>query len=310
MNIAGKVTRHKWVLTVLAVMCVAIWAETFVSSKVLLSHGMMPADIFVYRFAMAYLCMVALSHNRLCARSWRDELMLVLMGIMGGSLYFLTENMALKFSTASNVAILVGTTPLMTALLLSIFYREERMTRLQVAGSLIAFAGLVLVVLNGRFILHLNPVGDTLALTASLTWAFYSLMMKVLGNRYDARFVTRKVFGYGLLTIIPWFILVEPLQVSGAILSQPIVWGNLLWLGLVASMGCYLVWNWILPKVGVVKSTNIIYTQSTFTMIISTVVLGERITLMAIAGVAILVGGMMLINKPRLIHKSHSKTTE
>lgn len=308
MDVAGKASKHKWVLTVLAVMCVAIWAETFVSSKVLLSHGLMPADIFVYRFAMAYLCMVALSHNRLHASSWRDEVLLVLMGITGGSLYFLTENMALKFSTASNVSILVGTTPLMTALLLSIFYREERMSRMQVAGSLIAFAGLVLVVLNGQFILHLNPVGDTLALTASLTWAFYSLMMKVLGKRYDARFVTRKVFGYGLLTIVPWFILVEPLQVSGAILSQPIVWGNLLWLGLVASMGCYLVWNWILPKVGVVKSTNIIYTQSTFTMIISTVVLGERITLMAIAGVAILVGGMMLINKTRLTNKKHKTT--
>lgn len=308
MEIAGKVRQRQWVLIALAVLCVAIWAETFVSSKVLLSHDMMPADIFVYRFALAYACMLGLSHSRAFAATWRDELMLALMGIMGGSLYFLTENMALKFSTASNVAILVGTTPLMTALLLSIFYREERMTRRQIAGSLIAFAGLVLVVLNGRFILHLNPVGDTLALTASLTWAFYSLLMKMLGNRYDARFVTRKVFGYGLLTIVPWFVFVEPLQVSSAVLMQPVVCGNLLWLGLVASMGCYLVWNWLLPQLGVVKSTNIIYTQSTFTMIISTVVLGERITLMAIAGVAILVGGMMLINKPRLINRKRNNT--
>lgn len=295
MKIASKM--RSWGLMAVAMIVVAIWAETFVSSKVLLSHGLMPADIFFFRFVLAYVCMAMLSHGRLWAQSWRDEGLLALMGLTGGSLYFLTENMALKFSTASNVAILVGTTPMMTALLLSIFYREERMTRKQIVGSIIAFAGLVLVVLNGQYILHLNPVGDTLALGASLTWAFYSLFMKMLADRYDARFITRKVFGYGLVTILPWFACVEPLELSGAMLSQPVVWINLVYLGLVASLVCYLVWNWLLPQLGVVKSTNIIYTQCAFTMVISALVLGERITLMAIAGTAILIGGMLLITK-------------
>lgn len=284
-------------LMAVAMVIVAIWAETFVSSKVLLSHGLMPADIFFFRFLLAYVCMAMLSHSRLWAHSLRDESLLALMGLTGGSLYFLTENMALKYSTASNVAILVGTTPMMTALLLSAFYREERMTRRQIAGSLVAFVGLVLVVLNGQYILHLNPVGDTLALTASLTWAFYSLFVKMLAGRYDARFITRKVFGYGLVTILPWFALVEPLQLSGTVLSQPVVWGNLVYLGLVASLMCYLVWNWLLPQLGIVKSTNIIYTQCAFTMVISAIVLKERITLMAIAGTLILISGMLLITK-------------
>lgn len=277
----------------LCILVVAIWAETFVSSKILLTAGLQPADIFFVRFGIAYLCMIILSHKRMWSKHLGHELMFLLTGITGGSLYFLTENMALKYSTASNVAILVGTTPIVTAILLAMFYREERMKRRQVAGSVVAFLGLILVVLNGQLVLHLNPVGDILALGASLCWGGYSLIMKKLTSHYDSRFITRKVFGYGVLTILPWFLFVEPLQTDSSLLLQTKVWGNLLYLALIASMGCFLAWNWLLPRLGVVRATNIVYTQCVFTMFISALVLGEQITWMAILGTVILIAGMM-----------------
>lgn len=285
------------IATVVAILVVAIWGETFVSSKILLTEGLSPADIFFIRFVIAYVCMVMLSHKRLWADSFSHEVKLMMMGVFGGSLYFLTENMALKYSTASNVAILVGTTPLVTALVMACFYREERMTRQQVTGSLIAFVGLVLVVLNGQLMLHLNPLGDMLALGASLTWAVYSLNMKKVAGYYDARFITRKVFAYGLISIVPWFVFVEPLQTDTAVLLKPVVWGNLLYLALVASMLCFVAWNWVLLKLGIVRSTNIIYSQAVFTMVISYCVLHERITFMAISGTIILIFGMLLMQR-------------
>ncbi len=281
----------------LCLIVVAIWAETFVSSKILLTAGLQPADIFFIRFGIAYLCMVMLSHRRMWSGSLRHEFMFLLTGIAGGSLYFLTENMALKYSTASNVAILVGTTPIVTAILLAMFYREERMNRRQILGSVIAFLGLILVVLNGQLVLHLNPLGDVLALGAAFCWGGYSLIMKNLTSRYDSRFITRKVFGYGLLTILPWFLLVEPLQTDTSLLLQTRVWGNLLYLALIASMGCFLVWNWLLPRLGVVRATNVVYTQCVFTMLISALVLGEQITWMAVCGTVILIAGMMLAGR-------------
>ena len=290
-----KLLENKGVQLLITFAIVVIWAETFVSSKVLITSGLMPADIFFFRFILAYACMVALSHERMWSDSVRDELLLVLLGVMGGSLYFLTENMALKYSTASNVAILVGTTPLMTALLLACFYKEERMSWTQILGSLVSFAGLILVVLNGQYILHLNPLGDALALGASVTWGFYSLFLKMVADKYDASFITRKVFGYGLLTILPIF-LFRPLDMDTALLGQPVVWGNLVYLGLVASLVCFVVWNWCLPRLGTVRTTNMIYCQPFFTMLISSIWLGERITWMAVAGTAILIGGMMLAN--------------
>ena len=271
-----------------------MWGTTFVSSKVLLNSGLLPADIFFVRFVIAYLCMLCLSHKRLFANSIADELTLVGLGLMGGSIYFLVENMALLHSTASNVSILVSTTPLVTAMLLAIFYKSERMSARQIFGSVLAFVGVVLVVLNGQFILHLNPLGDALALGASFTWGFYSLFMRRIMGRYSADFITRKVFFYGLVTILPYFALVHPLNIGLLTSGNMTIWGNLIFLGFVASTSGYLLWNWVMRKLGAVKSTNFIYLQSLVAMVAGHVILGERITFMAIAGAVILIVGMVL----------------
>lgn len=285
------------VAMIVALVVVFIWGETFISTKVLITSGLMPADIFIYRFSLAYVCLWAFCPKQLWCDSWKDELVMVLLGIFGGSLYFLSENTALKFSTASNVSILVCSAPLLTALLISLFYKDERMNARQVLGSLLAFAGMALVVMNGSHVLNLNPLGDLLAVGAALTWGFYSLFMKNVSDKYGVRFITRKVFGYGLLTMLPYFLFVSPLNTDPAILSQPAVWGNLVYLGLIASLLCFLTWNWCLPRLGTVRTTNLIYSQPFFTMLIAYVVLGERITWMAVIGTIILIGGMMMAVK-------------
>ena len=280
-----------------ALFVVMVWGETFVSSKVLLNEGLMPADIFFYRFILAYICIWIPSHKRFFSKSIADEITLMFMGIMGGSVYFLTENMALKYSMASNVSILVSSTPLITALLISLFYKNERLSMWQLVGSIVAFLGMAMVVLNGQLVLHLNPRGDALALGAALSWGFYSLLMKRVMGHYDTRFITRKVFFYGILSIIPYYIMVHPLNTSLEILSKPVVWGNLVYLGLVASMLCYAIWNWAMSKLGAVRSTNYLYLQSLFTMVVAVIILNEHITWMAIAGAIILILGMIRASK-------------
>ena len=282
-----------------ALFVVLIWGTTFVSSKVLLNSGLLPADIFFVRFVMAYCCMLCISHKRLFANSVADELTLVGLGLMGGSVYFLVENMALLHSTASNVSILVSTTPLVTAMLLAIFYKSERLSMRQIFGSILAFVGVVLVVLNGQFILHLNPLGDALALGASFTWGFYSLFMRRIMGRYSADFITRKVFFYGLVTILPYFAFVNPLNIDLLTSGNMTIWSNLIFLGIIASTGGYLLWNWVMRKLGAVKSTNFIYLQSLVAMVAGHVILGERITFMAIAGAVILIAGMILTIKKK-----------
>lgn len=274
-----------------ALFAVTVWGATFVSTKVLIGYGLSPAEIFFVRFLMAYICILPFTARRLWADNWRDELAMVGIGLTGGSLYFLTENMAVAYAPASNVSLIVCSAPLWTALLLAALYRNERMNRRQTIGSALAFLGMVLVVLNGRFLLQLAPKGDLLAFAAALLWMLYSLIIKQIGHRYDALFITRKTFFYGLLTILPWF-LYEPFDVSWAALSHPIVAGNLLFLGVVASMLCYFVWAVAMRELGAVRATNYIYLNPLVTIITAAVFISERITPIALLGGALILYGM------------------
>lgn len=233
----------------------------------------------------------ARQNSILWAATLWDELMIAAAGVTGGSLYFLAENMALEYAPASNVSLIVCTAPVWTAVLLSLIYRSERMTGRQITGTALAFAGMVLVVLNGHFVLRLSPAGDLLALGAALLWMFYSLLIKRLGGRYPSVFITRKLIFYGLLTILPVF-LVQPPAFDAAVLLRPVVWGNLLFLGVVASMICYVLWNAAMYHLGAVRTTNYIYLNPLVTILTAALFIGERITLAALAGAALILYGM------------------
>lgn len=281
---------------IVALLVVMIWSETFVSSKILLDAGLMPADIFFVRFTLAYILSWLLSPKRFFADNWCDEGWMALLGLTGGSFYFMAENSALSFSTASNVAIIVCSAPVITAVMISAFTEDERMNLRQIIGSFIAFAGVILIIFNGEVLLRLNPVGDALALGAALLWGFYSLIMKKVSGHYQTAFITRKVFFYGIISIIPYFIFVHPAEFDMAILARPVIWGNLLYLGIVASMFCFIAWNWCLKTIGTVRTTNLIYCQPFFTMVFAAIILSERITWMAILGTVVLTVGMILAN--------------
>ena len=279
-----------------AFLTVAIWGTTFVSTKVLMINGLSPAQIFTLRFTMAYVLMFCFNHRRLFADSWCDEGLMVLLGITGGSLYFLSENEAMNYTTATNTSLIVCSCPLFATLLVRLVYRSSRIHIMQLTGSLLAFMGMIIVVLNGRFVLHLSPVGDALAFTACICWAFYSLLMKTMTDKYSAAFITRKVFFYGVLTIIPYYILVPGVP-SMAVLAQPVVVGNLLFLGCLASMICFLTWNWCISKLGAVKATNWVYFNPITTMIFASWVLGEKITIYFLIGAVCILTGMYMADR-------------
>ena len=280
-----KYTEYKYHLA--ALFTVTVWGATFVSTKVLIANSLTPAEIFLLRFAMAYVCILPFARGRMWAAGLRDELLLAAAGLSGGSLYFLTENVALEYAPASNVSLIVCTAPVWTAVLLSLLYGSERMSRRQIAGSALAFAGMVL---------RLSPRGDLLALSAALLWMVYSLAIKRIGGRYPAIFITRKVFFYGLVTILPVFAF-RPFDVSWEVLSRPVVWGNLLFLGVVASMLCYVLWNAAMHRLGAVRTTNYIYFNPLVTIVAAALCIGERITLAALAGAALILYGMWRAEK-------------
>lgn len=280
----------------MAAITVIIWGTTFVATKVLINHGLSAIDILFYRFVLAYFCIWFFCPRTLLAKSWRDELLFVVLGISGGSLYFVAENTALGMTLASNVALIICTTPILTAFLSFLINKEKSLKPRLISGSLMALAGVALVVFNGSFILKISPLGDILTLVAALMWASYCILLKRMDTHYPTLFITRKIFFYGIMTLLPVFFF-SPLQMDLAILSQPIVFFNLLFLGVVASMLCYIMWNTVVKRFGVVRSTNYIYIIPLVTLLTSAIVIGETITVVALVGSVFILGGVYIAER-------------
>ena len=300
--------RNRFLYHLLTLAVVAVWGVTFVCTKKIIGAGMHPAAIFFIRFVLAYagiwvLTLAEKKPVKLWSDSWKDEGIFAFLGITGGSFYFLTENTALAHTQATNVAFLVCVAPLLTALLTLAYKRffrgrfadgleDIRVGFPLVGGTVLALAGMAMVIFDGTR-LEVSPKGDLMALGAALCWALYSLFMSQMTETYGAVFATRKVFFYGLLTILP-FLGQTGDSFSPAVLGQPIVYGNLLFLGLIASLACFIAWNLVMSKLGNVTSTNYVYLNPVFTLITAMILLGERMTPVSALGCAAILAGVVL----------------
>ena len=221
--------------------------------------------------------------------------MLMLSGLTGGTFYFIAENTALGITQASNVALLVCTTPIFTALLVHWIFKEP-LRRNMIIGSIIALIGVGLVVFSGSVLLQINPLGDFLSIMAALMWAVYCLILKPLGKKYPTAFITRKVFLYSVISLLVYF-LFDPLQVKIEVLFHPVVTLNLLFLGIVASMLCFIAWNAAVKVLGPSRTANYIYVQPFSTLVLSSIILSEIITLASMIGALCIIGGVYLAEK-------------
>ncbi len=284
---------------ILALVTIAVWGTTFVSTKVLLAHGLTPPEIMFYRFIIAY-ALTWIFARKLWADTWKDELLLAVAGFTGGTLYFLAENTAIDYSITSNVALVVCVTPVLTALLTSLCYKERITARL-VVGPVVSLLGVGFVVLNGT-VLQIHPLGDALALVAAFAWAVYSVVVRRFDGRYTIWFVTRKVFFYGIVTMIPFI----AAGIGGGLhlerLTIPIVTGNVLFLSVVASMLCFYSWNLVLEKLGTVRASNYMYTQPLVSLACSVAVLGEPITHIALLGTVFILVGIYVAERKQKKH--------
>lgn len=280
-----------------AAFTITVWGSTFISSKKLLGLYS-PAQIMLTRFLLAY-CALWLLRPRRLPLTWKRELGFLLLGLFGCSLYFYTENTALTYTLASNVSIIVAAAPILTAVLAH-FAGEERFRRGTLWGFLVAFTGVVLVVCNGTFVLRLNPRGDFLALGAAACWAVYSVLMRKLGQELDPILVTRRTLFWGILTALP-LVLLEGKNYPAAPLLTPAVAGNFLFLGLIGSGLCYVLWNKAFQLLGVVATNNFIYLNPFITIVAALLFLDEPISPLALLGaVLITVGVVVSQREPKL----------
>lgn len=288
-----------------AIITILIWGTTFVSTKVLLKD-FTPIEILIFRFIIGYITLLIVYPHQIKTLNLNQELYFVAAGLFGVTLYFLLENIALTYTLASNVGVIVSIGPFFTAIFAHLFLESEKLTIRFFIGFIVAILGIILIGFNESFALKLNLLGFVLAALAAIVWAIYSVLMKkISGFHYNTIGCTRKVFFYGLFFMIPAiFIFNFRLDLNRFTRLSNLL--NILYLGLGASALCFVTWNLSVKVLGAMKTSVYIYIVPVIAFISSAILLHENITEISIVGIVLTLAGLF-ISEGKLIVKLRRK---
>ena len=280
----------------LALFTICVWGTTFIATKVLLK-AFTPIEILFMRFLIGYFLLLLMNRQGLSVSNKKQELCFIGAGLTGVTFYFLLENIALTYTYASNVGIIIATAPFFTAILGRMFLKEEKLKTGFFVGFLTSITGIILISIHGSSAFSLNPKGDILAFLAAFVWACYSVLVKKIGS-FGISIIqsTRHIFFYGILfMIIPVFLMGFEWKLER--FSNPIYLGNMLFLGVGASALCFVTWNLAVKLLGAVRTAVYLYLSPVVTILASAIILGEKITVISVIGAGLVFAGLLLSDK-------------
>lgn len=276
-----------------ALLTITIWGTTFISTKILLAD-FKPVEILFFRFVMGFLVLLAVSPKRLKTKDHKQECIFIAAGLCGICLYYLLENIALTYTLAANVGVIISVAPFFTAILAHFFIRSDEKLRAPFfAGFIVAMVGIILISFHGRE-LALNPLGDLLAVIAAFVWACYSILTrKIASFGYPVILATRHTFFYGILFMLPALVAFD-FQPDVSHFANPTTLFNIFYLGLGASALCFVTWNFAVKTLGAVKTSVYIYMVPVITVVTSALILHEPLSLLSGIGIMMTIVGLVL----------------
>lgn len=276
---------------------VTLWALNFTVTKYVISHGFQPIAYGCLRFAGAGFIFGAITwaRERSFAIGRRDLMLLGSAALIGIFINQLTFSYAIKLTTATTVALLFGTLPVMTGIFAFALGIERFGSRFWLAAVL-AFGGAALVAIGSGGGLSGQLWGDLLGFLASATWAWYTVAVSPLLQRYSTLRISSLAFLIGTV----------PLSIVGSqqLLSQDYGFGAVIWLALVfAILGplvlANLLWFGAISRVGPSRASVFANLQPFLAAFFSLLILSESMTRVQIAGGLAIAAGILLSRSAR-----------
>ncbi|WP_283170921.1 DMT family transporter [Curtanaerobium respiraculi] len=279
---------------ILAAVVCSLWGLTFVSFTVTLRY-FTPAQILFLRCCIAYLSMWIVYPHFHRHTKLKIELLLLAAGLCGTTLYVCLSNTALLYTATSNVSVLSSLSPIFTALFVPLFMRGSKISGRVIFGFLVATVGASIVSTGGHFEFDAQLFGCLLAIGSAASWGIYTNILRLLKNEcdYSQNYITRRVMGYGVITVIP-VMLIQGVPIDTNAFFNPEAVLNLLFLALVAQTFCHVGWGLVARKKGSVWASQFTYITPIATMIGSAFILGDVITGIMIGGTVLILLGVMV----------------
>lgn len=284
-----------------ALFAVVIWGATFIATKFALRE-VSPATIVWLRFGIGTLILgLTVLLRRQFALPRRNEwVYLAITGFLGVTFHQWLQATGLMTAQATVTAWIVATIPIFTAILGFIFLKEK-LGSVRILGIVIASLGVLLVVSKGNLASlasgKFGTPGDFLILISAVNWAVFSVLSRRgLAVHPPARMMFYVMF-FGWIFACLWLFAAGPgvseiphLTITG--------WSSILGLGILGSGLAYIAWYDALKVLPASQLGVFIYIEPLVTMVLAALLLSESVTLAAMAGGAITLLGIYLVNKP------------
>ena len=282
--------------SLVAALCTMLaWGMNFAFVKYVLDHLGVGAFMFL-RFSVLPLLglalLVAVFRHRI-AHTWprRTDLpRFVACALVGHVLHISAVMYGMNLSTAFSSSLVLTCQPLFTLAILA-WLGAERLRRPQIAGTLVAFAGIALF-LADKFAAGFARagLGDLTLLVAGASFSAYTVMSRPLADRYGPLIV----LSYTLLFSMPVMLaFTYPYFGEWELRSHgPAVWAAIFWALVVCSFFGWLTWTWVNSKRGVARSAPFMYLMPPVAGVMAWLTLGETFTWLKILGAAITMAGV------------------
>jgi drug/metabolite transporter (DMT)-like permease len=296
--------RHPRLVDLMLLTTVLLWALNFTVTKYVLTHGFHPLAYSAIRYGAAATIFAAVTATRegvpTLARR-RDLLAAGACAVFGIYLNQLGYVYAIRSTTATTVALVLGVTPIVTALIARAVGFERLSSRFWAAAS-VSFGGVALVALGSGGGVSGNVKGDLLALFTATTWATYTVAVAPLMRRYSP-------FRISAIVLLAGWI---PLAATGARQLAEQHFGHLpvlVWIGLVYALLGPLVltnvlWFTAVERVGPSRATLFANIQPFFAALFALLILGESMTRLQVAGGLAIAAGIGLAYRRRSVSQA------
>ena len=290
----------KRTLAVLAVITTTIiWGSTFALVKIVLAE-IPPFTLALLRFALASFILLPIVHlNPAWRIGWRnlEWRRLSAMGFLGVTLYFVTENLGMVYTTASSGSLVTAGAPAITAVFAVVFLKE-RLGWVRSLGIAISMVGVAIIVLAGGQgdVYSPNPLlGNLLICGSSVCWGFYTIWGKDMNRRYPDMTITAWTIALGTVWLLPFAAYEWVTQGFGAISATS--WLIVGFLGVAASAAAYVLWNYALSHLDASVTATFLNLVPVVSLLLAGTVLAERIRPIQIVGGVLVMGGVYLASR-------------
>jgi drug/metabolite transporter (DMT)-like permease len=283
------------IITVLLILVSFVWAGSFIVVDIT-TREIDPIDLGFLRFLVAtpLMILIVVLRKKPLLLPKKELPWLVVLGLTGVTLLYLFQFLGIHFTNAPTASVLINTNVIFIAILSGLFLHET-LTRKRVAGIVLSFLGVFVIMFSdiskqALTFDNLFFIGGILMLLSAFCWALYSFVGKRLLKTYDEFVITTYAFGLGTLFYIPFVVLH-----LGPVLLQTSLngWLAVLYLALTCSIFGYIGWYYALKQIDASKAAVFLNFIPLFTILMS-FFLGTSLTWFFLLGAALIIYGVYI----------------